>query len=190
MSLALYLMLCRFKIHNGIIFCYKHNIMVSISLMLHMYMYNLTLNLNNTVAFQYQMMLLQQQLMPFQQAQMRMVQPQIQLPQQIGDVSGSSLESASNDPAFSSINSISLTSVSICSVPPQVTTVHTSVSRVQYDYNQQNPQNESSSSSQVVSYNMWLYFENPDLLNQACIWFLEIAFVHNVGMCVCPPLRL
>ena len=74
--------------------------------------------------------------MMFQQAQIGTLQSQVQLPQQIVDVSSNNLMFTSASPVFSSRNFIPLTSQAIYSVAPQPTTVHTPVTEV-HSYSEQ-----------------------------------------------------
>ena len=90
-----------------------------------------------------------------QQALMRALQPQVQFPQQQTDnvVSSSNLITSTTSPAFTSFNTVSTTSQSLCptsSVTPQPTTVHTTMTTVQQQKLQFNSStNIISSSSQV-----------------------------------------
>ena len=91
-----------------------------------------------------------------QQAQIGTLQSQIQLPQQIVDVSSNNLTFASTGPVFSSRSFIPSTSQAIYSVAAQPTTVHTPVTEV-HSYSEQHNslcdnslnRTSSSSSSQV-----------------------------------------
>ena len=99
---------------------------------------------------------------PTPQSQMETLQPQVELSQQIDVECRSNLTLTSADHILSSVNNAPITSqnaISICSVTPKPTTLHTPMTTVQYhSYNQQqellcdNAADESSTSSQVATY--------------------------------------